>query len=279
MPWASTCAPWWRQRAARRRHVGHLLEARSRGRRHGRAPRRRMAQFVILLTEPGRDGHQAGGQRVMTFAEHPRRAGPRRRPSLVAVEEMLRWQAPSSTRAASAWPTGRSRPRSAGAVLVLTGGQPAGLRRPRPLRHRRVGPPDAFGHGIHYCIGHLPGSRPHRLTAVARPPGRLDGIRYVHANWPPSSGPADMAPATGPPPLATAATSGPGDLAVAGLAALEDGLVDEAEAVQPAGGSWPPWVLSGSSPSRAMRWPPSTNGPTPPPRRSRAPPARTWTGS
>ena len=45
------------------------------------------------------------------------------------------------------------------------------------------------------------------------------------------------APAIGPPPLATAATSTSfGHLALAGLAAhLEDGLVDEAEAVEPAG--------------------------------------------
>lgn len=156
-----------------------------------------VSYFVALLTAAGAETvTKLVGNGVMTFAEHPDQlAALIAEPSSVgsAVEEVLRWRAPSqyqgrfSTAAREfhgvTIPAGYP-------VLIVTG---AANRDPRvyddPDRFdiARVQPmPISFGHGIHYCIGaHL--ARLEGQIAFTELYRRwpdlavdLDGIRYVH---------------------------------------------------------------------------------------------------
>lgn len=156
-----------------------------------------VAQFVGLLAAAGAETvTKLVGNGVMTFAEHPDQlAMLRADPSLAgaAVEEVLRWRAPSQYqgRFALADRTFHGRTVPAGSpVLILTGAanrDPRAYEEPDRFDITRSGPAGiSFGHGIHYCIG----------AHLARLEGRiaftelyrrwpdlevdLEGIRYVH---------------------------------------------------------------------------------------------------
>lgn len=156
-----------------------------------------VAYFVALLTAAGAETvTKLVANGVMTFAEHPDQlARLRSDPSLAApaVEEVLRWRAPSQYQGRFSLadrefhgvtvPAGRP-------VLIVTGAanrDPRAYDDPDRFDISRTGPiPISFGHGIHYCIG----------AHLARLEGRiafgelyrrwpdlsvdLDGIRYVH---------------------------------------------------------------------------------------------------
>lgn len=157
-----------------------------------------VVQFIILLAAAGSETvTKLVGNGVMTFAEHPDQL---RRlqadPSLAgaAVEEVLRWKAPSQYqgRFSTAERTfhGRTIPADV-PVLVVTA---AANRDPRAYEDADrfdIGRTDAplgisFGHGIHYCIGaHL--ARLEGTTAFNEIYRRwpdlqvdLDGVQYVH---------------------------------------------------------------------------------------------------
>lgn len=156
-----------------------------------------LARFATLLAAAGAETvTKLVGNGVMTFAQHPDQlarlqADPALAPS--AVEEVLRWRAPSQYQGRYAMvdrtfhgvtiPAGNP-------VLIVTGAANRDERAyadPDRFDIARTGPiPISFGHGIHYCIG----------AHLARLEGRiaftelyrrwphlavdLDGIRYVH---------------------------------------------------------------------------------------------------
>ncbi|HMS13946.1 MAG TPA: cytochrome P450 [Microthrixaceae bacterium] len=179
--------------------VDHLLAAQVE--RPGGAVERlddaEVTQFVALLAAAGAETvTKLVANAVITFDEHPDQlAVVRADPSLWpdAVEEVLRWRAPSQYQGrftlADATFHGRTIP-AGSPVLLLTG---AATRDPRayvdPDRFdvRRRGPmPISFGHGVHYCIGaHL--ARLEGRVALEELYGRFPrlavergGIRFVH---------------------------------------------------------------------------------------------------
>ena len=161
-----------------------------------------VARFVALLAAAGAETvTKLVGNGVMTFAEWPEErarlvADPSLAPS--AVEEVLRWRAPSQYQGRFSLAErsfhGVTIPAEA-PVLIVTG---AANRDPRAYDEAdrfdvgrfagdRAAPMGiTFGHGIHYCIGaHL--ARLEGRTAFGELYRRwpdlevdLDGIRYVH---------------------------------------------------------------------------------------------------
>ncbi len=156
-----------------------------------------VAYFVALLTAAGSETvTKLVGNGVVTFAEHPDQLArfiedPSLRAS--AVEEVLRWRAPSQYQGRFSLedhelhgvtiPAGHP-------VLIVTGAanrDPRAYQDPDRFDIGRSAPmPISFGHGIHYCIGaHLA-----RLEAqiafdelYRRWPQLsvdLDGVEYVH---------------------------------------------------------------------------------------------------
>lgn len=156
-----------------------------------------VSYFIALLTAAGAETvTKLVGNGVMTFAEHPDQlAALVADPSLVgsAVEEVLRWRAPSQYQGRFSLaerelhgvtiPAGHP-------VLIVTGAanrDPRAYVDPDRFDITRVQPmPISFGHGIHYCIGaHL--ARLEGQIAFSELYRRwpnlsvdLDGIRYVH---------------------------------------------------------------------------------------------------
>ncbi len=156
-----------------------------------------VGRFLNLMTAAGAETvTKLVGNGVMTFAEHPDqlallRADPALAPS--AVEEVLRWRAPSQYQGRYALADrelhGRTIPANS-PVLIVTG---AANRDERAYDHpdrfdiTRQGPLGiTFGHGIHYCIGahlaRLEGA--YAFTELYRRwPGievDLDAVTYVH---------------------------------------------------------------------------------------------------
>lgn len=156
-----------------------------------------VAYFTALLTAAGAETvTKLVGNGVMTFAEHPdQQAALVADPSLVApaVEEVLRWRAPSQYQGrfsvADREFHGVTIP-AGNPVLIVTGAanrDPRAYRDPDRFDITRDQPmPISFGHGIHYCIGaHL--ARLEGQIAFDELYRRwpdlhvdLDGIRYVH---------------------------------------------------------------------------------------------------
>jgi cytochrome P450 len=156
-----------------------------------------VAYFVALLTAAGAETvTKLVGNGVMTFAEHPDQLDRLLDdPTLVgpAVEEVLRWRAPSQYQGRFSTadrsfhgvtiPAGRP-------VLIVTGAANRDPRAHRDPDRFDIGRPQpvqlSFGHGIHHCIGaHL--ARMEGRIAFAELYRRwpdltvdLDGIRYVH---------------------------------------------------------------------------------------------------
>jgi len=158
---------------------------------------REVSQFLGLLAAAGSETvTKLVGNAVMTFAEHPDQlARLQGDPSLMgsAVEEVLRWRAPSQYQGrfslAERTFHGVTIPANA-PVLIVTG---AANRDERAYVDAdrfdvgRVGPvPISFGHGIHHCLGaHL--ARMEGAVAIGELYRRwpdlsvdLDAIRYVH---------------------------------------------------------------------------------------------------
>ena len=190
--------------ADRRRHpaddmIGHLIEAQVE-REDGEVEHltdEEIAGFVALLTAAGSETvTKLVGNGVMTFAEHPdERERLKADPSLAgsAVEEVLRWRAPSQYQGRYSLqdrtfhdvtiPAGNP-------VLVVTGAANRDERAyedPDRFDITREGPLGiTFGHGIHYCIGaHL--ARLEGRTAFNELYRRwpdlqvdLDAVQYVH---------------------------------------------------------------------------------------------------
>jgi cytochrome P450 len=143
-----------------------------------------VAQFVILLTAAGAETvTKLVGNGVMTFAEHPDQlARVRADPGLMgsAVEEVLRWKAPSHYQGrfsmvdrelhGTTIPAGQP-------VLILTGAanrDPRAYDEPDRFDVGRTGPPGiSFGHGVHYCIG----------AHLARLEGRI-AFTELYRRWP-----------------------------------------------------------------------------------------------
>jgi cytochrome P450 len=179
--------------------IGHLVEAEVE-REDGEVEHLtdlEISRFISLLAAAGAETvTKLVGNGVMTFAEHPDElARLQADPSLAgsAVEEVLRWKAPSQYqgRFALADRTFHGRTIPAGSpVLVVTGAanrDPRAYDDPDRFDITRQGPLGiTFGHGIHYCIG----------AHLARLEGRiaftelyrrwphldvdLDAVRYVH---------------------------------------------------------------------------------------------------
>jgi cytochrome P450 len=179
--------------------IGHLLEAEVE-REDGTLERLddvEVARFILLLTAAGAETvTKLVGNGVMTFAEHPDQlARLQADPSLAgsAVEEVLRWRAPSQYQGRFALHDrefhGHTIP-AGSPVLVVTGAanrDPRAYDDPDRFDITRDGPLGiTFGHGIHYCIGaHL--ARLEGTTAFTEMYRRwpdlqvdLDGVRYVH---------------------------------------------------------------------------------------------------
>jgi cytochrome P450 len=156
-----------------------------------------VTRFVALLAAAGAETvTKLVGNGVMTFAEHPDQlARLKADPSLAgpAVEEVLRWRAPSQYQGRYALADrplhGVTIP-AGSPVLIVTG---AANRDERayddPDRFdigRQAPSPISFGHGIHHCIGaHL--ARLEGRTAFTELYRRwpkltvdLDGVEYVH---------------------------------------------------------------------------------------------------
>ncbi|MFP3901446.1 MAG: cytochrome P450 [Acidimicrobiia bacterium] len=156
-----------------------------------------VAAFVSLLTAAGAETvTKLVGNGVMTFAEHPdQREKLKADPSLAgsAVEEVLRWRAPSQYQGRFSLADrsfhGRTIP-AGSPVLIVTGAanrDPRAYDDPDRFDIERAGPLGiSFGHGIHYCIGaHL--ARLEGRVAFTELYRRwpdldvdLDGVRYVH---------------------------------------------------------------------------------------------------
>lgn len=190
--------------ADRRRHPGddmisHLIEAEVE-REDGTVERLddgEVSRFVSLLAAAGAETvTKLVGNGVMTFAEHPDelarlQADPSLAPS--AVEEVLRWRAPSQYQGRYAlrdreW-HGVTIP-AGSPLLIVTGAanrDPRAYDDPDRFDITRQGPLGiTFGHGIHYCIGaHL--ARLEGRVAFTEIYRRwpnlsvdLDGVRWVH---------------------------------------------------------------------------------------------------
>lgn len=156
-----------------------------------------VAYFTALLTAAGAETvTKLVGNGVMTFAEHPdQQAALIADPSLVAsaVEEVLRWRAPSQYQGrfsvADREFHGVTIP-AGNPVLIVTGAanrDPRAYQDPDRFDITRDQPmPISFGHGIHYCIGAHLARLEGRIAfdeLYRRWPGLrvdLDGIRYVH---------------------------------------------------------------------------------------------------
>lgn len=156
-----------------------------------------VAQFTSLLAAAGAETvTKLVGNAVMTFAEHPdEKARLVADPSLAgsAVEEVLRWRAPSQYQGrfcvADDERHGVTIP-AGSPVLIVTGAanrDPRAYDDPDRFDITRTGPLGiSFGHGIHYCIGaHL--ARLEGTIAFNEIYRRwpdlevsLDAIRYVH---------------------------------------------------------------------------------------------------
>jgi cytochrome P450 len=179
--------------------IGHLIEAEVE-REDGEVEHLtdlEISRFISLLAAAGAETvTKLVGNGVMTFAEHPGElARLQADPSLAgsAVEEVLRWKAPSQYQGRYALADrafhGRTIP-AGSPVLVVTGAanrDPRAYDDPDRFDITRQGPLGiTFGHGIHYCIG----------AHLARLEGRiaftelyrrwphltvdLDAVRYVH---------------------------------------------------------------------------------------------------
>lgn len=156
-----------------------------------------VAYFTALLTAAGAETvTKLVGNGVMSFAEHPDQLDALvADPALVApaVEEVLRWRAPSQYQGrfsvADREFHGVTIP-AGNPVLIVTGAanrDPRAYDDPDRFDITRDQPmPITFGHGIHYCIGaHL--ARLEGQIAFGELYRRwpdltvdLDGIRYVH---------------------------------------------------------------------------------------------------
>jgi cytochrome P450 len=177
--------------ADRRRHLGddmisHLIEAEVE-REDGTVERLddgEVSRFVSLLAAAGAETvTKLVGNGVMTFAEHPEQlarlqADPSLAPS--AVEEVLRWRAPSQYQGRYAlrdreW-HGVTIP-AGSPLLIVTGAanrDPRAYDDPDRFDITRQGPLGiTFGHGIHYCIG----------AHLARLEGRI-AFTELYRRWP-----------------------------------------------------------------------------------------------
>ena len=157
-----------------------------------------VARFVALLAAAGAETvTKLVGNAVVAFAEHPdQRRALQADPSLAAgaVEEVLRWRAPSQYqgRFSLADRTFHGRTIPAGSpVLILTGAagrDPRAYDDPDRFDITRTGQPlgATFGHGIHYCIGAHLARLEGRIacTELTRrwPALEVDlaAVRYVH---------------------------------------------------------------------------------------------------
>lgn len=177
--------------ADKRRHpsddmIGHLVEAEVE-REDGTVERlddNEVAQFISLLAAAGAETvTKLVGNGVMTFAEHPGelarlQADPLLAPS--AVEEVLRWRAPSQYQGRYAlrdreW-HGVTIP-AGSPLLIVTGAagrDERAYREPDRFDITREAPLGiGFGHGIHYCIG----------AHLARLEGRV-AFTELYRRWP-----------------------------------------------------------------------------------------------
>lgn len=164
---------------------------------YGRLTDVEVARFAGLLAAAGAETvTKLVGNGVMTFAEHPDQlARLQADPSLMgtAVEEILRWRAPSQYQgryAMADWERHGHTIPAGSPVLIVTGAANRDGRaydEPDRFDIGRSGPtPISFGHGVHYCIGaHL--ARLEGSIAFAeiyrRWPGLqvdLDAVRFVH---------------------------------------------------------------------------------------------------
>lgn len=177
--------------ADKRRHpsddmIGHLIEAEVE-REDGAIERlddTEVGQFISLLAAAGAETvTKLVGNGVMTFAEHPDelarlQADPSLAPS--AVEEVLRWKAPSQYQGRYAladreW-HGVTIP-AGSPLLIVTGAanrDPRAYDEPDRFDITRDAPLGiSFGHGIHYCIG----------AHLARLEGRV-AFTELYRRWP-----------------------------------------------------------------------------------------------
>lgn len=177
--------------ADKRRHpsddmIGHLIEAEVE-REDGTIERlndTEVGQFISLLAAAGAETvTKLVGNGVMTFAEHPDelarlQADPSLAPS--AVEEVLRWKAPSQYQGRYAladreW-HGVTIP-AGSPLLIVTGAanrDPRAYDEPDRFDITRDAPLGiSFGHGIHYCIG----------AHLARLEGRV-AFTELYRRWP-----------------------------------------------------------------------------------------------
>ncbi len=166
--------------------LGHLLDAEVE-REDGTVERLddvEIARFVTLLAAAGAETvTKLIGNGVLTFAEHPDQLiRLQADPALgaPAVEELLRWRAPSQYQGRYAlqdreW-HGVTIP-AGSALLILTGAanrDPRAYENPDRFDITRQGPLGiAFGHGIHYCIG----------AHLARLEGRT-AFNELYRRWP-----------------------------------------------------------------------------------------------
>jgi cytochrome P450 len=190
--------------ADKRRHpsddmIGHLIEAEVE-REDGEVEHLtdlEISRFLTLLTAAGSETvTKLVGNAVMTFAEHPDElARLQADPSLAgtAVEEVMRWKAPSQYQGRYSLHDhelhGRTIP-AGSPMLIVTGAANRDERaydEPDRFDITREGPLGiSFGHGIHYCIGaHL--ARLEGRTAFTELYRRwpdlqvdLDNVQYVH---------------------------------------------------------------------------------------------------
>lgn len=179
--------------------IGHLIESEVE-RDDGTVARLddpEVAGLISLLTAAGAETvTKLVGNGVVTFAEHPdQREKLKSDPWLAdsAVEEVLRWKAPSQYQGRFSLADrsfhGRTIP-AGSPVLIVTGAanrDPRAYEDPDRFDIERAGPLGiSFGHGIHYCIGaHL--ARLEGRIAFTELDRRwpelevdLDGVRYVH---------------------------------------------------------------------------------------------------
>jgi cytochrome P450 len=166
--------------------IGHLIEAEVE-REDGTVERLEdieVVRFVSLLVSAGSETvTKLVGNAVMTFAEHPdqlarMQADPSLAPS--AVEEVLRWRAPSQYQGRYAlrdrvW-HGCTIP-AGSPLLIVTGAanrDPRAYDDPDRFDITRQGPLGiSFGHGIHFCIG----------SHLARLEGKV-AFTEIYRRWP-----------------------------------------------------------------------------------------------
>lgn len=175
-----------RRRSPQDDMIGHLIEAEVE-REDGEVEHLtdvEIARFLSLLTAAGSETvTKLVGNGVMTFAEHPGelarlQADPSLAPS--AVEELLRWRAPSQYQGRYALRDrafhGVTIP-AGSPLLIVTGAanrDPRAYDEPDRFDITRDGPLGiAFGHGIHYCIG----------AHLARLEGRI-AFTEIYRRWP-----------------------------------------------------------------------------------------------